>query len=82
MVMPPLCHASIVRSRRREEADFPGGARVRLLMQLTNPSGTLVNGDAFKLFAAAGYAGQFSSVAGPSPGAGLKWNLNRCRSMV
>jgi hypothetical protein len=44
---------------------------------VTNLSGTLTNGDTFKLFSAATYGGAFSSFSATAPGPGLKWNLHR-----
>ncbi len=46
-------------------------------LMVTNLSGTLTNGDTFKLFSAAAYGGAFSSFSATAPGPGLKWNLHR-----
>jgi hypothetical protein len=43
---------------------------------LANLSGTLANGDVFKLFTATNYSGAFASLFPASPGPGLKWNTN------
>jgi T5SS/PEP-CTERM-associated repeat protein len=43
---------------------------------VTNLSGTLANGNTFKLFTATTYGGAFSSLVPPTPGAGLRWNTN------
>ncbi|HEY0457322.1 MAG TPA: hypothetical protein VGE41_13205 [Verrucomicrobiae bacterium] len=43
---------------------------------LMNLSGTLSNGDNFKLFSAAAYSGNFDTLVPSSPGPGLKWNTS------
>jgi autotransporter-associated beta strand protein len=45
-------------------------------LRVTNLSGTLTAGDAFKLFSAASYAGSFSQFSLPPLGANLAWNTN------
>jgi len=45
-------------------------------LALTNLSGTLTNGDHFKLFTASGYSGAFSGIVPLAPGTGLMWNTN------
>ncbi len=41
-----------------------------------NITGTLSGGESFQLFSAGNYAGSFSSIVPPIPGAGLVWNTN------
>lgn len=43
---------------------------------VTNLSGTVTNGDSFKLFDAASYSGSFSAVVPATPGAGLAWDTS------
>ncbi len=50
-------------------------------LAVTNLSGPLTGGDAFKLFSMASYTGSFSSIAG-SPGAGLDWKFNPTNGML
>jgi autotransporter-associated beta strand protein len=46
------------------------------VLNVTNLSGTLVGGEAFKLFSAASYNGVFAGITPASPGANLAWNTN------
>jgi len=39
-------------------------------------SGTLTNGDSFRLFSAGGYSGAFTNIVPATPGAGLAWNAS------
>jgi autotransporter-associated beta strand protein len=43
-------------------------------LAVSNISGTLAVGDAFKLFDASAYSGAFSAISPPIPGAGLAWS--------
>ncbi len=45
-------------------------------LQLTNLSGTLAGGDAYKLFTATSYGGAFSALVPSTPGAGMEWDTN------
>jgi autotransporter-associated beta strand protein len=49
-------------------------------LAVANLSGTLTTNDSFQLFSATSYAGAFSAVSPPSPGAGLAWNTNTLTS--
>lgn len=44
---------------------------------VSNLSGTLANGDSFKLFNAASYNGSFSAILPATPGLGLSWNTSQ-----
>lgn len=50
-------------------------------LAVTNLSGSLAGGDTFRLFSAASYTGNFSSIAG-SPGAGLDWKFTPANGML
>jgi T5SS/PEP-CTERM-associated repeat protein len=58
---------------------FDGATNVAFggTLQLTNMSGSLGNGQAFKLFNAAGFTGAFAALSPASPGFGLRWNTNQ-----
>ena len=43
-------------------------------ISVTNVTGTLANGDNFKLFSATNFAGTFASILPPQPAIGLKWD--------
>ena len=45
-------------------------------LQVNNLTGTLTNGDAFKLFYSPSYAGAFASLSPPTPSPGLRWSTN------
>jgi autotransporter-associated beta strand protein len=45
-------------------------------LQVTNLSGTLTNGDSFKIFDATNYTGAFAALSPAAPGIGLAWNTN------
>jgi T5SS/PEP-CTERM-associated repeat protein len=45
-------------------------------LHLTNVVGIPTNGSNFKLFSAANYSGTFENLDAPSPGPGLRWNIN------
>jgi autotransporter-associated beta strand protein len=45
-------------------------------LQVTNLSGTLTNGDSFKIFNAAAYPSTFATLKLPALGTGLAWNTN------
>jgi autotransporter-associated beta strand protein len=45
-------------------------------LNLTNLSGTLTNGDSFKLFSATNYSGAFTNITPATPRAGLVWNTS------
>ena len=47
---------------------------------ITNLSGTLTNGDSFKLFNASSYTGAFSTIVPATPASGLAWNTNQLAS--
>jgi autotransporter-associated beta strand protein len=49
-------------------------------LAVTNLSGTLVAGDSFKLFDAAGYTGTFATIVPGFPGAGLVWDTSTLTS--
>ena len=49
-------------------------------LALTNLSGTLAAGDAFKLFDATSYSGSFANIVPASPGTDLVWNTNTLAS--
>ncbi len=46
------------------------------ILVISNLSGSLTNGDAFKLFGAASYSGTFASLIPATPGSGLRWSTN------
>ena len=54
-----------------------GGALV-----LTNLTGTLANGDSFKLFSATTSAGAFAAIIPATPGSGLVWNFNPANGVL
>jgi len=45
-------------------------------LQVTNLSGTLTDGDSFKIFDATNYTGAFAALSPATPGIGLGWNTN------
>ena len=47
---------------------------------VNNQSGTLVGGDAFKLFDAQSYSGYFARITPPTPGANLSWDTSTLTS--
>ena len=49
---------------------------------LTNLSGTLINGDSFKLFNAAACSGAFTNISPAIPGINLAWNTNNLSSGI
>ena len=49
-------------------------------LQVTNLSGTLTNGDSFKIFDAASYAGSFTTLSLPALAANLTWNTSTLTS--
>jgi autotransporter-associated beta strand protein len=46
------------------------------VLTLSNQAGTIIAGDAFKLFSANSYQGAFTALNPASPGPGLAWNTN------
>ena len=51
-------------------------------LMLTNLSGTLTNGDSFKLFNAGVYSGAFTNIVPAIPGVNLAWNTNNLNSGI
>jgi autotransporter-associated beta strand protein len=45
-------------------------------LEISNLSGTLAAGDAFKLFSATSYSGAFAAISPAAPGAGLAWDTS------
>ncbi|MGC3956849.1 MAG: autotransporter-associated beta strand repeat-containing protein [Verrucomicrobiota bacterium] len=63
-------------SSTRDLLDIDGTLTYGGTLQVTNLSGSLTNGDSFKIFNAGTYAGAFSSYNLPTLATGLVWNIS------